>query len=179
VTAPALDAWRQILLAVPGSRLIIHAAEGKHRQRVLDFFAEGEVDPQRLEFVGFAPTTEYLQQFSRIDIALDPFPYSGGTSTCDALWMGVPVLSLAGQTAVARSGLSILTNIGLPQLVTHSPQEYITLATTLASETDQLADWRSTLRERMQNSALMDEAGFAQEVESAYRQMWKNWCEAY
>ena len=176
VTAPTLETWRELLFALPDSRLILHALEGTHRQRACEFFAAGGVDPQRIEFVGFLPTAQYLQQFSRIDIALDPFPYGGGTSTCDALWMGVPVVSVAGQTAVGRGGVSILTNVGLPELVARDVQEYRQIAVDLAGNPDRLSHLRATLRPRMQASPLMDEAGFAQDVETAFRLMWKNWC---
>jgi len=177
VTAPTLEAWRELLLAVPDSRLIVHALDGTHRQRVSDFFAAGAVDPQRIEFIGFLPMEQYLQQFNRIDIALDPFPYGGGTSTCDALWMGVPVVSLAGQTAVGRGGLSILTNIGLANMG-RDVQEYLRIAKEMAGNPARLAELRSTLRTQMQASPLMDEPEFAQDVENAYRQMWKAWCDS-
>ena len=121
VTPPALAAWSRLLQAVPGSRLLLHAHAGSHRDRVRGFLAEQGISAERLAFVDFLPTAEYFGVYQRIDVALDPFPYGGGTTTCDALWMGVPVVSLAGQTAVGRGGVSILSNLGLPELVACDP----------------------------------------------------------
>ena len=111
VTPPALAAWSRLLQAVPESRLLLHARAGSHRDRVRAFLAEQGISAERVEFVDFLPTAEYFGVYRQIDVALDPFPYGGGTTTCDALWMGVPVVSLAGQTAVGRGGLSILSNL--------------------------------------------------------------------
>jgi protein O-GlcNAc transferase len=94
------------------------------------------------------------------------------------LWMGVPVVSLAGQTAVGRGGLSILTNIGLPELVAPSEDEYVRIAVALANDLPRLADLRATMRARMQASPLMDAPRFARSIEDAYRTMWHKWCDA-
>ena len=110
-------------------------------------------------------------------MALDPFPYGGGTTTCDALWMGVPVVSLAGQTAVGRGGLSILSNLGLTDLVAHDVRQYVRIAADLANDLPRLGQLRATLRERMQSSPLMDAPRFARGVEAAYRTMWRRWVE--
>jgi protein O-GlcNAc transferase len=176
VSADALEAWMQVMRATPKSRLILHAHEGSHRQRVRELLQSQGIDPNRLEFVGKASLPEYLASHRRIDIGLDPFPCNGGTTTCDALWMGVPVVTLAGRTAVGRGGASVLHNIGLPELVAQTPQEYIRIATGLASDLPRLAELRRTLRPRMQASPLMDAPRFARNVEAAYRQMWRNWC---
>ncbi len=119
---------------------------------------------------------EYFNVYQRIDVALDPFPYGGGTTTCDALWMGVPVVSLAGQTAVGRGGLSILSNLGLPELVAHDAEQYVRIAEGLANDLPRLSNLRATLRQRMQDSPLMDAPRFARNVEAAYREMWRHWC---
>jgi protein O-GlcNAc transferase len=111
-----------------------------------------------------------------IDILLDTFPYNGHTTSFDALWMGVPVVSLAGSTAVSRGGLSILSNIGLPDLVASTPEQYVRIAAALAHDLPRLTNLRSTLRERMERSPLMDAPRFACNVESAYREMWRKWC---
>jgi protein O-GlcNAc transferase len=111
-----------------------------------------------------------------MDIALDPFPYGGGTTTCDALWMGIPVVSLAGQTGVGRGGLSILSNIGLADLVAGNVDEYVQIASGLAGDLLRLSKLRATLRERMQKSPLMDAPHFARNIEAAYREMWRQWC---
>lgn len=175
-TPPALDAWRALLRAVPGSRLLLHAQPGAHRQRAHAFFADGGVDPGRVEFVGFSPLADYFRLYDRIDVGLDPFPYCGGTTTCDALWMGVPVVSLAGATAVSRAGLSILTNAGLPELVARTPDEYVGIAAALAGDLPRLAALRSGLRERLLRSPLTDAPRFARHLEAAFRRMWHRWC---
>jgi predicted O-linked N-acetylglucosamine transferase (SPINDLY family) len=111
-----------------------------------------------------------------IDISLDPFPYVGGTTTCDSLWMGVPVVTLAGRTAIGRGGVSILSNVGLEEFIAESPQDYIRIAVTLANDRPRLAHLRSTIRERMKGAPLMDAKQFAADVENSYRQMWRRWC---
>ena len=178
VTGPALDAWAQLLGKVPASRLVIHARPGSHRDRVREFFARQGIAADRLTFADKLPVTKYLHLYDQIDIALDPFPYGGGTTTCDALWMGVPVVSLVGRTAVGRGGLSILSNLELTELVAWSVGEYAGIAAGLAGDLPRLAGLRSTLRERMRGSPLMDAPRFARNVEAAYRQMWRRWCQA-
>lgn len=175
VTPQALRTWAELLREVPNSRLILHAAEGSHRQRARELFASEQVDPERIGFVGFVPIEAYFQQYQDIDIALDPFPYPGGTTTLDALWMGVPTVTLAGKTAHSRGGLSILTNVGLADLVATSPQQYVEIAARLAGDLPRLAELRATLRSQMQSSPLMDGKQFARDAEAAYRQMWKDW----
>ena len=128
--------------------------------------------------MGFLPAAEYFDLHQRIDAALDTFPYGGGTTTCDALWMGVPVVSLAGRTAVGRGGVSILSNIGLPELIAASPEQYVRVAAELAHDLSRLSRLRATLRDRMQASPLMNAPRFARGVEAAYRTMWQRWCAA-
>ena len=176
VTPPALAAWSRLLQAVPKSWLLLHAHPGSHRDRVCEFLNEQGISPERVVFVDFQPMAEYFGVYQRIDVALDPFPYGGGTTTCDALWMGVPVVSLAGQTAVGRGGLSILSNIGLPELVACDTEQYVRIAAELAQDLPRLRDLRATLRQRMQSSPLMDVPRFARNIEAAYREMWRRWC---
>jgi predicted O-linked N-acetylglucosamine transferase (SPINDLY family) len=178
VSSVILDGWIRLLRQVPDSRLILHAREGSHRQRTRDRLGAAGVDPRRLEFVGFLPTTEYFRQYQRIDIALDTFPYAGGTTTCDALWMGLPVVTLAGQTAISRGGASILSTVGLESLVAQSADQYVRVAAQLAADLPALAALRDGMRARMRASPLMDAAGFARDVEAAYRQIWRRWCAA-
>jgi len=178
VSATTLDTWSHLLRAVPQSRLLLHAYEGEHRDRTRTRLAGLGVDPDRLTFVGFLSATDYFELYQQIDVALDPFPYGGGTTSCDALWMGVPVVSLAGRTAVGRSGLSILSNVGLPELVVSGVEQYVELAATLAQDLPRLSELRLTLRHRMQQSPLMDAPRFARNVETAYRTMWQRWCAA-
>ena len=114
--------------------------------------------------------------YHRLDMVLDPFPYNGHTTSLDALWMGVPVISLTGQTPVSRAGLSILTNAGLPELVARSEQKYLKVAVELAGDLPRLAGLRAALRSRMERSLLMDAPRFARGIEAAYRTMWRRWC---
>jgi protein O-GlcNAc transferase len=176
VSGQAMATWAEILRRIPDSELILHSGEGSHRQRVRDRFAQAGVDPRRLHIVGRLPIEDYFQQYHQIDIALDPFPYPGGTTTCDALWMGVPVVTLAGKTAASRGGVSILSNAGLPEMIAPDLGQYIEIAAAIASDLPRLTKVRSTLRQRMAESPLMNAPQFAREVEAAFRQMWKDWC---
>jgi predicted O-linked N-acetylglucosamine transferase (SPINDLY family) len=176
VSRAAQDLWAEILRVVPQSRLIIHSAPGIHVNAVRERFVAKGISPDRLEFVGKQPWAQYVATYSRIDIALDPFPWSGGVTTCDALWMGVPVVSLVGRTSVGRGGKSILTNIGMSELIAQTPEQYVHIAAALAGNLPRLAELRGILRQRMQASPLLDAPRFARNMEAAYRQMWRSWC---
>ena len=177
ISSVSLEMWRQLLRNVAGARLILHIPSGKQRQRIVASFVEVGVEPDRIQFVGRVPLDQYFQQYQQIDIALDTFPYGGGATTCDALWMGVPVMSLAAKTGVSRGGLSILSTIGLPELVSSTRENYVKIASNLAGAPGKLANLRTSLRRRMQQSPLTDALAFARDVESAYRKMWQSWCE--
>jgi predicted O-linked N-acetylglucosamine transferase (SPINDLY family) len=177
VSEPALLTWCDVLRSVPNSCILIHAAPGSHRQRVLDLFLQHEIPPTRLRFAPHVPRSEYFSLYNQLDIALDPFPYGGGSTSCDALWMGVPLITLRGQTAVGRGGSSILSQIGLPELIANSRTEYVQIAASLAADLDKLSKLRLTMRQRMQHSPLMNATSFATNVELAYRAMWHRWCE--
>ncbi|MBI4662156.1 MAG: tetratricopeptide repeat protein [Verrucomicrobia bacterium] len=176
VTAATLSAWSRLLVEVPGSRLCLHVKPGSHRERLRDFFAGHTIDLRRLEFIDHVPAARYFQTYQSIDIGLDPFPFPGGTTTCDALWMGVPVISLAGPTSLSRGGLSVLTNAGLSELIAHSVDEYVERAVGLAQDLPRLSVLRASLRERLRSSPLMDAPRFARDLENAYRVMWHRWC---
>ena len=176
ISSVTWESWCELLGRVPNSRLLIYSREGTHRDRVRRQFDEAGVRPYRIDFVPRLPGPDYFLQYHKIDIALDPFPYPGGTTSCDALWMGVPVVSLAGQTAVSRGGASILSNVGLPQLLAQTRGQYVQIAADLAADLDQLSRLRATLRAQMQASPLMDASQFARDVEAAFRQMWQTWC---
>lgn len=178
VSAAALAAWARILSAVPNSRFLLHAQEGGHRQEVLKSLSREGVESCHVQFVTRVSLPEYYGLHHAMDIALDPFPYGGGATTCDALWMGVPVVSLIGKTAVGRGGWSILSNIGLPDLVARSEDEYVHIAVSLANDLPRLAKLRSTLRQQMADSPLMNTPRFARNIEAVYRQMWRRWCGA-
>jgi protein O-GlcNAc transferase len=166
-----LALWAKVLAAVPASRLLLHAPEGIARNRVLD-----HIDADRIEFVAKQPLAEYRRTYHRIDIALDPFPCGGGTTSCDALWMGVPVVTLRGRTTVGRAGVSILTNAGLPEMIAADPEQYVRITRDLAADRPRLADLRANLRQRLRNSPAMDAPRFARNIEAAYRLMWREWC---
>ena len=175
VSPAALSLWSQLLAQTPHSRLLLHAHRGAHRQRVLDLFALRGVLPQRIVFVDTVSLAEYFALYQLVDIALDTFPYAGGTTTCDALWMGVPVISLVGDPAFTRGGLSILSNVGLARFATRSPEKYLEEAAELASDLPRLAELRATLRIRLQQSPVMNGPRFAAGLEACYRSMWTRW----
>jgi predicted O-linked N-acetylglucosamine transferase (SPINDLY family) len=171
-----LRLWARVLAEMKDSRLLLLSVPGSHRQRTLDFLASHGAEPGQVEFVAPGPRKEYLELYHRVDIALDPFPVGGHTTSLDALWMGVPVVSLAGQSSVSRAGLSILNNLGLPELVAFAEDDYVRIAAGLAADGPRLAGLRNTLRQRLENSVLMDALHFAQQIEAAYGAMWSEWC---
>ena len=178
VRTGALNLWIRLLAAMPKSRLILLANEGDHRRQVGDLLEHHGIDRARLAFVSKLSWPEYMALYEQIDVALDPFPFGGGATTCDALWMGVPVVTLSAETAVGRGGGSILSNLGLTDLIAFTPDRYVQIATDLANDFDRLDLLRRTLRPRMRASPIMDGPGFARDIESAYRQMWRTWCES-
>jgi protein O-GlcNAc transferase len=186
VNRAVLKLWAEVLKAVGRSRLMMLANEGSHRRRTLDFFAAEGIGRDRVTFVSQQPRPLYLKQYHGIDIGLDTFPYNGHTTSLDSFWMGVPVVTLCGQTVVGRAGLCQLTNLGMPdligpdragtELVAATPEEYVRIAAELAGDLPRLAHLRSTLRARMEASPLMDAPRFARNLEAAYRHMWRRWC---
>jgi predicted O-linked N-acetylglucosamine transferase (SPINDLY family) len=175
VNGRVLGLWAQILNAAKGSRLLILCPEGIARERLRAFFGGQGITADRVECVGYMGREPYLRLYQRIDLALDPFPINGMTTTCDALWMGVPVLTLSGELPASRAGVSLLSNLGLEELAAHSEERYARLAVELAGSLPRLADLRATLRPRMLASPLMDAPRFARNVEAAYRFMWERW----
>nr|MBA2707372.1 hypothetical protein [Gemmatimonadaceae bacterium] len=171
-----LACWARILASVAGSRLLLHAGEGSHRTRVQEMFAAHGVSVERIEFVGKVPYGEYFAAYGRIDVGLDPFPYTGGTTTCDALWMGVPVVTLAGESAVQRGGVSLLTSANLHEWIASDENRYVDLATKAAGDLKAIEKLRGSMRDRLRASVLTDAATFAADVEEAYRFAWKQWC---
>ena len=166
--------WSQILAAVPGSRILLRSAAGRGAEdRLLHALANHGISPQRLGLLGQTETRfDYLKLFQAVDLCLDPFPYNGVTTTCDSLWMGVPVVSLAGQMGPSRQGVRFLRAVGLGELIAETPQDYVRMATELARDLPRLAGLRSGLRERMSRSPLMDAAGLTRNIDAAYRLMW-------
>jgi protein O-GlcNAc transferase len=177
VNATTIALWAGVLEAVAGSRLLLLAPPGEHRERVRTEFGPAKVDPGRIEFVEYRPRRQYLNLYRQIDLGLDTIPYNGHTTSLDSLWMGVPVVTRVGRTAVGRAGWSQLSNLGLPALVSWSDEEFISIASRLARDLPRLGELRATLRTRMQQSPLMDAPRFRRHLESAYRQMWRGWCQ--
>ena len=172
-----LALWARVLESVKGSRLVMRCPEGRTRERVRAFFGARGIAQERVELVGFLSRWEHLRLYQRIDIGLDPFPYNGTTTTCDALWMGAPVLTLTGKMPASRTGLSLLSSVALGELAASSEEGYAQVAAELAGDLPRLAELRATLRARMQASPLMDAPRFARNVEAAYRRMWLEWCD--
>jgi predicted O-linked N-acetylglucosamine transferase (SPINDLY family) len=177
VSGPALTLWSQIVRALPGARLVLQAHPGRHRDEIARLLQGGGISPERVEFVAKAPRSTYLKRYHDLDLCLDPFPYNGHTSTFDALWMGVPTISLAGRTGVGRAGVSLLSNVGLTELVAESPEDYMAIALRWANDKVALTRLRAGLRQRMQSSPLVDGKGYAEGVEAALRRMWETWCQ--
>jgi protein O-GlcNAc transferase len=169
-----LRMWAPVLAAVENSRLVLMAAAGHARERIEARASACGIDPARIEFVEFRPRAAYLETYHQIDLALDTFPYNGHTTSLDALWMGVPVVTRVGISPASRAGLSQLGNLGLTELVGQTDDEFVRRATGLARDLPRLARMRTGLRARMQVSPLMDGARFARHIEQAYRQMWLN-----
>jgi predicted O-linked N-acetylglucosamine transferase (SPINDLY family) len=176
VNAPTLDLWGEILRALPAARLVMLCPLGEARERVTAALSARGVAPERIELVAFLPRPDYLALHGRIDAILDTFPYNGHMTAIDALWMGVPLVSLVGELPVSRGGASILHQVGLGDLVARTPEEYVRIAIALAQDLPRLAALRAALRERVKASPLMDGARFSHGVEAAYRTAWRRWC---
>jgi predicted O-linked N-acetylglucosamine transferase (SPINDLY family) len=168
--------WARLLKTVDRSRLTVLADEGSHRAEALNVLEKEGIGRERVTFVSPRPRLEYLRLYQSIDISLDTLPYNGQTTSLDAYWMGVPVITLVGQTAVGRAGLSQLTNLGLTELIANTPDEYVSIAANLANNIPRLSQLRQSLRNRLQASPLMNPTRFARGVEQAYRTMWQRWC---
>lgn len=178
VTDYTLQLWARVLEACPGAKLLIETVDTESpatRQALSTRFESNGVPMERVILSNRAKNKQYIL-YHDIDIVLDPFPCNGGTTSCDALFMSVPVVSLSGQRFMSRIGATVLTNIGHPEWVTDSPDEYVRIATDLASDIERLDQIRQNLRTEVENSPMMDEVGFTRKVERAYREMWRAWC---
>jgi len=170
---PAVIAlWSRILRALPQARLMLgNVTDDSIRQRLLDLFSQNEIGPERLILQTRVPMADYLALHHQIDRALDPFPYNGGTTTMHSLWMGVPVITLAGDHAVSRLCAAHLSRVGLDEFITHSEDEYLQCAIRFANDLPALNQVRQSLRARMSASAC-DPAAITRQLEAAYREMW-------
>jgi predicted O-linked N-acetylglucosamine transferase (SPINDLY family) len=175
VSERALELWSKVLAAVSGSRLLMLAPEGSRRREVTDFFSRAGIEASRIGFVGPTKPSEHMRRYHRVDICLDPLPYTGHTTTLDGLWMGVPVITLPGVTSLSRGSITGLVHVGLADLVADSPEEYVAIASRLAGDLPRLSQLRNSLRDRMKASTLCDEQRFTADLEAVYRQVWKEW----
>jgi predicted O-linked N-acetylglucosamine transferase (SPINDLY family) len=170
-----LELWARTMQSVAGSRLLVLCWPGRHRDWFLRTMARQEIAEDRIEFADPRPLGDYLRLYHRIDIGLDTFPYNGHTTSLDSYWMGVPVVTLAGKTAVGRAGLSQLTNLGMTELAAGGEDEFVSIAKELAGDLDRLKSMRASLRERMRSSPIMDARACARSIESGYQEMWRQW----
>jgi predicted O-linked N-acetylglucosamine transferase (SPINDLY family) len=179
ITARCLELWSQILRRVPTARLSLRNRRMDHpavMARLRQSFSEHAIDPARITFHGWAPRTELLAAYNQVDIALDTLPYNGGVTTCEALWMGVPVVTCPGETFASRHGLAHLTAAGVPETIAVDMDQYVENAVALASDLPRLSSLRANLRERMAASPLCDGPRFAGHFASVIREAWRHWC---
>ncbi len=169
--------WSGILQRLPGSRMVIFGiAEGRARDELVTDLVGAGGERGRITVLPYVSLQDYFNGFNSVDIALDATPYSGGTTSLDALWMGVPVVTAPGTRPSSRSTASILTTAGLAEWIATGPEDYVRLAVEFAGADGILAGLRKTLRDRLRASPLMDEKRFVRDLENAYRQMWRAWC---
>jgi predicted O-linked N-acetylglucosamine transferase (SPINDLY family) len=154
-------------------------ADSKIRDSVTARFAAEGIAAQRLILEVGSPRAEYLAAYNRVDIALDPFPFPGGTTSVEGIWMGVPLITLKGDRIISRQGESILHNMGLPDWIAKDEDDYVELAVRRAGDLSKLAQLRSELRQTMEASPLCDAPLFAHHLEEAFKQMWRNFCQCH
>ena len=179
VNAHVLECWGRILGAVPGSRLLLQSKPygdsqlaGQYRARL----AVLGIDASRVELIGSLSWREHIETYNRVDIALDPFPYNGTTTSVEGLWMGVPLLTVKGDRLVAHMGESILRAMGCPEWIAENEDDYVAKVTAIAADLEGLARLRAGLRQRLLASPLCDASRFARHFEAALRGMWRQWC---
>ena len=174
-----VELWGRILHAVPSSRLFLKSKqmdESSIREKVLERFAAQGIPEQRLILEGWSSRADYFASYHRVDIGLDPFPFTGGTTTVESLWMGVPVLTLAGQRFLSRQGVGMLMNAGLQGWVATNKDDYCAKAVAYANDLQQLALLRNRLRGMLSVSPILDAQRFSGYFEDALRSMWGLWC---
>jgi protein O-GlcNAc transferase len=178
ITPEVVAVWAKILHSVPTARFVMKyrgLGDQTINKRFLDLFASNGVGPQRLDLLPWSSYSDYLETYHQVDLALDPFPFSGSTITCESLWMGVPVITCPGDTFASRHGLSHLSNVGLVETIAWDRDEYVDLAVSLAGDQPRLAALRSGLRERMTASPLCDGKRFAANLTVILQDVWKQW----
>ena len=172
--------WAGVLKATPGSRMVVKAsamADARTRQRIMDGFAKEGIPAERISLIQQQlDLARHFEYYGNIDVALDTYTYNGTTTTCEAMWMGVPVVTLAGDMHISRVGACLLTNVGLEKLVAHSEEEFIQIAASYEKDREALTELRKGLRARFQSSPLMDAQQFSKDFGDAIRTMWREWC---
>jgi protein O-GlcNAc transferase len=182
VTPEVITLWSRILKAVPNSRLIMksHSFSDKTTcSHANSLFTSEGIEAERIELLQMVPSIrDHLMLYNQIDIGLDTSPYNGTTTTCEAMWMGVPVVTLAGDTPASRVGVSLLSNVGVKELIAKSYEEYVEIAVNLARNTQRLQLLRERIRDMMRSSPLCDAKRFTANLEIYYRQIWERWCKS-
>lgn len=176
VTTRMLTLWARILGEVPDSRIVLTTVPEQGRERIRDVLTQAGIAAARISLYDRLPTKDFWALYAGIDIMLDTFPMNGGTTTCEALWLGVPVISRSGDIFQSRAGRSILGAMGLDELVAGSDEEYVRVAVALGRDSARQTALRASLRERMRASALTDGRAYARDLEAAYRGIWRTWC---
>jgi predicted O-linked N-acetylglucosamine transferase (SPINDLY family) len=180
LSSTTFSIWTAILKNMPNAQLILKSAaltDSTARKYAFDNFVAGGIEKNRIKLFSWLPSTrDHLMFYNNIDIGLDTSPYNGTTTTCESLWMGVPVITLAGNTHASRVGVSLLSNVGLHELIATSPEEYVAKAIDLAHDMEKLQSLRKCLRDIMACSPLTDAKRFTIHLEEAYRRMWIKWC---
>jgi predicted O-linked N-acetylglucosamine transferase (SPINDLY family) len=177
ITPDVMALWAEILRAARDSRLIIMSVNGGETERyVRQTFLDNGIPDTRLTLIGKKPLSEYLEIHNGADISLDTFPYNGDTTTRMGIWMGVPHVTLAGTSVRSRVGARLLSQVGHPELIATTPEEYVERAVELAKDIARLQEIRSGLRDRLTNSSLTNGESVTRSVEEAYRRMWKTYC---
>jgi protein O-GlcNAc transferase len=174
--------WSAILRKVPDARICLRNSafeDTEVQARYRHWFNAHGVTDDRVDFASRVGYVDYLAAYGDVDIALDSFPYNGGMTSMEGLWMGVPLITLRGERFASRLGSTVLSSIGLQELIADSPAEYVTTAVALARDMQRLAALRAELRGRMSASPLCDPARFTRGLEAAYRQMWTTWCASH
>ncbi len=175
ISEACLAAWTKLVISIPGTRLVVLGGQSNAGvKKLADRFVQGGILRDRVEVISRVPKEQYFETYQRFDVTLDPFPYNGGVTTGDSLWMGVPVLTVAGNTYVSRQGLMANAAVGLPEFVADSPESLIDLARSWSKRRDELAAIRAGLRARLLASPLGDAPRYVRNLETALREVWAN-----
>jgi protein O-GlcNAc transferase len=179
VSQETVAVWSAVLRALPDAHLVLKTrnfSDETTRRYAMEKFTRQGIAAERIELLSVKTSFgEHLNTYNRVDIALDTFPYNGTTTTCEALWMGVPVITFAGSTHASRVGVSLLSNVGLPGLVAGTSEEYVSIAVNLAGDLERLSALREGLRDRMAHSPLTDAKRLVISLENCYRKIWEKW----